>query len=133
MMPNTIELMIKRCKFTEDEIRTAIRGECMWFAIALNDIMSDRLIKGGLVVAAPLNAPESQWNHALVEHRHEYYDIRGKVIATDVHAEFKTGVIRESSRTELMNRFPMVASDIKIKSWNDRLITSAEPLSLLDS
>ena len=107
------------------EIQTAIHGECMWFAMALQNFLKARQIECGLAVAAH-SKMRCNWSHVMMVYSKSYYDIRGKLnIKTDVHKEYRTKRINLLTRTELREDLQYYTNnDVNkfVAKWHQRLI-----------
>lgn len=92
---------IARCEFTTDEKWTATKGECMWFAVALHDVLQERGIKNQLVAATERGRPATAYSHVMVRRGRTSYDIRGKMLAKAIHREFGSDVLQTITRQQI--------------------------------
>lgn len=112
--------LINSCEFTEREIHVATNGQCMWFAVALHNILTKQGLKVGFAVAV---ADFSSWCHVLVRKGNGLYDIHGKVLAKFIHHEFQSRKLLRIERDQLFDAYSCRdrrASTI-IKKWQRRL------------
>lgn len=112
--------LIKRCKFNKTEIHTATNGECMWFAMALHNIVTEHGINASFAVAT---AEMNSWCHVLVRQGRGFYDIQGKVLAKFVHNQFESRRMIRVERDELFDAYSCRTKDAAkiIRKWQRRL------------
>ena len=125
-MSDVIDDLIKSCDFTETDVMRATQGECMWFAIALHKILQERQIETLLMVATrgPRGLMQVNWAHALIRRRrtHHYYDIRGRVLPSDIHRQFRTACIVVRSKEMILADSWFGTQANPVADWHDRLV-----------
>jgi hypothetical protein len=102
-MSDKIHAMIQSCEFTKDEVDLALFGQCMWFAMAMQDVLTSQTIENRLIGASKTSG---RWSHILLRHGRSYYDIRGKVCVKAVHVEYATTKLTEMTKEEILNDRP---------------------------
>lgn len=86
-----IDQLIKRGRFSPDEIEDATCGLCGTFALALHRYLRRKGIQSQLVVFTyTLDDPLDTWQHVAVEVGGRIYDIRGRVDPKYVNSDFGT-------------------------------------------
>jgi hypothetical protein len=117
---------IGKAGFTEEEIHLATNGDCMWFAIALADVLMDHGISCDFAVCARptfSDTPRAGWAHVVAVYKNKKYDIRGNVVARKLHREFHTTRIRPVKRDKLLDGVygGIEHGRANINHWRNRL------------
>lgn len=112
--------LIAQARFSKTEIDTATHGECTWFAMAVQEILTER---GETCELRACEYRAGGWAHIVVVKGNRCYDIRGKVVAGRLHKEYNTALIKPITRDKIISDLGRhrVRLDA-ITKWRGRLL-----------
>ena len=121
-----IEQFIADCRFTPCECEIATTGDCMWFAIALQDVLQEHSVTVDLMACAyGPRVVQFNWGHIIVAQKRTYYDIRGRVLLGDLRREFHSDRIVTITRDRIINVMqtwhPLLPFEKRIAKWDRRI------------
>ena len=115
--------LIKSCKFSRNEIILATEGECMFFAVALHNIVNEIDAE----FATAIGTCDS-WHHIMLRRGRIYYDIQGRVLAKFIHAKYGSHRMKRLSKDDLFSANDLRTGKARttIGKWQKRINARTE-------